>query len=149
MIGISTRNIRSAGFTLMELLIVIIIIGILSTLSVPQFAKFSDQSKEADAINAVSTLLTGESLYYAEKGVFTTVVADLTMQPASTKYWTLATPTTAADADLTGLGATQVNVIANSSHGDSPNHVVKGGIDNTGKKVVMYKRPGQSTFTAF
>lgn len=143
---ITTRGTRSAGFTLMELLIVVIIIGILSTLAVPQFTKYVAQSKEADAVNAISTMLTGEALYYAEQSKFTTVITDLTVQPAASRYWIPGAMSTTADADLL-LGAPQVNVIYTDK--TDATHMVKGGVDSTGKKTLMYKRSGQTAYTAF
>ena len=41
-----TKNIRKAGFTLVEILIVVIILGILAAIVIPQFTEASNDARE-------------------------------------------------------------------------------------------------------
>lgn len=141
-----------SGFTLMELLIVVIIIGILATLALPQFTRFVDQSREAEATNAASATLSAEFLYFQEKSDFTTDPNSLAVEVPTLKYWNpLTFSFTEADGAFSGLTGEKVIVtITSKNHPGhaSDTHVVKGGIDEKGVKVIAVKRPPKTVFEA-
>jgi general secretion pathway protein G len=57
------RQHASAGFTLVELLIVVIILGILAAVVIPQFANASAEAKESSLRASLSTVRQAISLY--------------------------------------------------------------------------------------
>lgn len=60
----SPRRARSAGFTLIELMIVVAIIGILAALAIPAFVGYIRRSKTAEATTNVRNLFSGAASYY-------------------------------------------------------------------------------------
>jgi general secretion pathway protein G len=62
----SYRHGRTAGFTLVEILIVVIILGILAAIVLPQFTGATDSSKKANMRNQLQTLRSTVQLYRIE-----------------------------------------------------------------------------------
>jgi len=67
--GIRVRS-GTAGFTLLELLIVVALIGILASLVVPQFKKTPDKAREAVLKEDLFTLRDVIDQYFADKGKY-------------------------------------------------------------------------------
>jgi type IV pilus assembly protein PilA len=61
---------RSAGFTLIELMIVVAIIGILAAIAVPNFLRFALRAKSAEGKATLAAIRTAEEAYYAEFSVY-------------------------------------------------------------------------------
>ena len=95
---------RSAGFTLLELLVVVIIIGILASVALPQFAKMTKQARFSEAKSVVGSIMTAEMVYYQENGKFTTAFTELLTD--------LATSTPTYDYSVTSASTTQAVVLA-------------------------------------
>jgi prepilin-type N-terminal cleavage/methylation domain-containing protein len=61
---------RSAGFTLLELLVVLGILSILAAAGIPNFIKFVYKSRRAEAYQALRAVYVLQVQYQAETGVF-------------------------------------------------------------------------------
>ncbi len=65
----------SAGFTLIELMIVVAIIGILSAIAIPNFIKFQLRSRVSEGRLNLAGIRTAQASYYAEMGTFVAFAA--------------------------------------------------------------------------
>jgi type IV pilus assembly protein PilA len=86
----SIRNRK--GFTLVELAVVIVIIGVLAAFGVPRFIKSVERSKCAEAFSYLSAIRDSQERYSAQNGTYAGAVADLDIQFAAPKYFTVGTP---------------------------------------------------------
>lgn len=59
---------HSAGFTLVELMVVIVVVGVLSALALPNFLKQTDKAKATEAKQAISASLKQAQAQYVEDG---------------------------------------------------------------------------------
>ncbi|MGE3163755.1 MAG: type IV pilin protein [Planctomycetota bacterium] len=73
----SSRDRRSEGFSLVELMVVILIMGILAALMLPTMLNARKGGNEASAISALRTINSAQEMYHARVGRFGTV-SDLT-----------------------------------------------------------------------
>ena len=61
---------RSAGFTLVELMITVVLIGILAAIAIPNFIAYQAKSRRAEAFANVVAIATSELSFQAESDVF-------------------------------------------------------------------------------
>jgi type IV pilus assembly protein PilA len=61
------RPLRSAGFTLIELMVVVAILGILAAVAVPAFVKYARRSKTSEAEVLLSLMFRGAVTYYSQE----------------------------------------------------------------------------------
>lgn len=71
---------KSAGFTLVELLVVMAIIATLLSIAVPRYFGSVDKSKEVALKENLQVLRTGIDKYYGDKGVYPSALGDLVTQ---------------------------------------------------------------------
>ena len=68
---------QSAGFTLMELLVVILTIGILAGTALPQYQKAVVKSQSAQALTMLKSVAQAYSAYYMANGQWASSFDDL------------------------------------------------------------------------
>jgi type IV pilus assembly protein PilA len=61
---------HTAGFTLIELMIVVAIIGILAAIAIPNFLKFQAKSKQAEAKVNLSGIFVAQSSYFSTNDTY-------------------------------------------------------------------------------
>ncbi len=80
----ANRSWRSAGMTLMELLVVVTIIGIFSSLALLSYGRVMDRRVWTHTRETLLTIYAGERAYYAATGVYLALVCDtVTCDPAA------------------------------------------------------------------
>jgi general secretion pathway protein G len=68
---------KQGGFTIVELLIVIVVIGILAAISIVAYNGVQNRARDASVQNDLTQLAKQFGMFYADKGVYPTTVADL------------------------------------------------------------------------
>jgi general secretion pathway protein G len=74
---------RSAGFTLVEIMVVVVILGILAVLIVPRVLGRSDEARQAAAKHDIATIMQSLKLYHLDNGRYPT--NDQGLQALATK----------------------------------------------------------------
>ncbi len=74
----------SAGFTLMEILVVIIILGVLAGLAAPVFTKTKKKAFQAEARQTLNALRQSQIRYFTENNKYTATIGDLDFNPNDT-----------------------------------------------------------------
>ena len=107
----SLRN-RSAGFTIIELLIVIVVIGILAGLVLNAFGNIQERARDTERQNDINAMHTALELYYTDNDAYPNVadVEDLDTVTGATSDMVLNADATVAPAGgaytYTGTGCT-------------------------------------------
>ena len=70
------KQTKSAGFTLVEILIVVVILGILASIVIPQFSSATEQSKAVATASIVRTVQSKVFENYAMDGNYATTLED-------------------------------------------------------------------------
>jgi len=61
---------RTAGFTLIELMVVVAIIGALASVAIPTFLRYQTRSKRSEAFGNLVAIAKAENSFFAANGVF-------------------------------------------------------------------------------
>ncbi len=79
----------SAGFTLLELLMVVIVIGILASIGLPQYLRVTERVRGVEAIQVLGSLRVAQGRYRAQSasGAFALAITDLDTDAPTMKYW--------------------------------------------------------------
>lgn len=64
------RTRSSAGFTLVEVMIVVALIGVLASVAVPSFIAYQAKSRRSEAYSNLRAIASSQSSFYATKGVY-------------------------------------------------------------------------------
>lgn len=75
----------TAGFTLIELMIVISIVGLLSSVAIPNYMRFQMKTKSTEAKTSLASIRTAEESYFAEYGRYAPASPNPITVPGSTK----------------------------------------------------------------
>lgn len=101
-----TRN-RSAGFTLIELMIVVVIIGILAAIAMPQYSDYVRRARVSEALGLLAGMRPRMEQYFQDNRTFDGACSSGTVatKPADTKGFAFdcGTPT-ATDYTITATG---------------------------------------------
>lgn len=86
------RLLTSAGFTLVELMVVVAIIALLAATAIPQFRKYQAKSRVSEARLALAGAYTAEESYFAEYNHYYTCIGFMGYIPtgaATDRYFTV------------------------------------------------------------
>jgi type IV pilus assembly protein PilA len=84
------RRLRaSAGFTLIELVIVVAIIGVLAALAIPNFMSYQAKARQSEAKVGLGGIFTAATAYYASNATYTVAsLSELDYAPAGSPVYT-------------------------------------------------------------
>lgn len=80
----------SAGFTLVELMVVVAIIGVLSAVAVPNFQKYQSKAKTSEAKVQLAAAYTAEQAFFGDFGIYHTCLSYMGYDPtdeAPSRYY--------------------------------------------------------------
>ena len=64
------RKTGSAGFTLVEVLMVVALIGVLASIAIPTFRSYQAKTRRSEAFANLSAVARAQTAYFATKGIF-------------------------------------------------------------------------------
>ena len=71
------RQLRAAGFTLVELMIVIVVISLLAAIAVPQYNSFLQESRRSEGFSAMNQIAAQLEQWHSERNTYTADLTDL------------------------------------------------------------------------
>jgi type IV pilus assembly protein PilE len=94
----ASPSFRTAGFTLIELMVVVIIATILATIAIPSYQAQVRKSRRAEAKTALLDLAGREERYLATNGSYTNTLSTLgwTASTTASGFYSIAAPTVGA-----------------------------------------------------
>jgi type IV pilus assembly protein PilA len=96
----TTRVLKTAGFSLVELAVVVVIIGVLAAFAVPRFRSSVERSKAAEAYNYLSAVQAAQERYHARQGTYADDLSTLDIKLSSPKYFAIGTVSPGSTGDL-------------------------------------------------
>lgn len=135
---------RSAGFTLIELMITVVIATILMTIAIPIYLHQIRESRRTDARTALVDLAGREERYYATNNIYTNSATTLgypawgSGNPVGSGYYYLAAPSLNASSTTFSITAQPISGKGQDKDSDCTSFTV----DNTGKQSAAGANPG-------
>lgn len=74
---VTQRRLRTAGFTLVELMIAIVVISLLAAIAVPQYNGFLQDSRRSEAFSALNQVSVQLEQWHSERNTYTVDLTDL------------------------------------------------------------------------
>jgi type IV pilus assembly protein PilA len=81
------KKLGSAGFTLVELMVVVAIIGILATLALPQYTKFQAKARQTEAKVSLNAAYVAEKGFATENNSFTGCLTNIGFGRDGSKFY--------------------------------------------------------------
>jgi type IV pilus assembly protein PilE len=119
-----SRTPKSAGFTLVELVVAMVVAAILAAIAIPSYTKYVRESRRTDAKSALLDLASLEERYFSTTNTYSTATTDLGYSGSwpvtvGSGYYTVAQPTvvgaTTTAAATYSLTATAIGTQANDT----------------------------------
>lgn len=93
----------TAGFTLVELMVVVAIIGILAAVAIPNFQKYQSRARQSEAKIGLSALYTAEKAYATEQSTYSACLNQMGYTPeGAKKYYAVGFTNSAASSSNCG-----------------------------------------------
>jgi prepilin-type N-terminal cleavage/methylation domain-containing protein len=124
------------GFTLVELAVVIVIIGVLAAFGVPRFLKSVERSKASEAFSYLAAVRSAQERSQARNGTYCDTIANLDIQFATPKYFTVGTVSPGSSSSLEDSWTlTLTRVGASSGYGAYTVVFTQDGYDSTNSTI--------------
>ncbi len=135
--AISRRNnrhrSRSAGFTLIELMVTVLIVAILAAIAIPGYTNQMRKSRRTEAKTALLELAAREERYFATNSAYTNVVGNLGYSGA----WPVTVGGGFYQINVTAASATAFTATATPINGQASDSICGTyTLDNTGTQTV-------------
>jgi len=149
----ASRTSRSAGFTLIELMVVVIIATILLSIAIPAYTSQIRKSRRTEARTAVLDLASREERFFSTSAAYTNSAANLGYAafpaPVGSNYYQLSAPVVTAG---TATAAPTFTITATPIAGngqDKDAQCASFTVDSTGRQSALNSSSTDSTATCW